>query len=88
MKLSENISINKYAIKIIKTKQLPYKTIYALNLIKLEILKIYIETYLKTRFIQLFKSLVDTFIIFDKKFDNSLYLYLNYQDLNNLIIKN
>lgn len=54
----------------------------------LEILKAYIDTYLKTGFIQPFKSLADAPIFFDKKPNNSFYLYVNYQDLNNLTIKN
>lgn len=40
--LSENISINKYAILLIEGKQLPYGPIYALKLVELKTLKIYI----------------------------------------------
>ena len=54
----------------------------------LETLKAYIETHLKTGFIQLFKSHTGVLILFDKKPDGSLRLYVNYQVLNNLIIKN
>ena len=55
---------------------------------ELETLKIYIKTHLRTRFIQPLKSLVSTPILFDKKPDSSIYLCVNYQSLNNLIIKN
>lgn len=55
---------------------------------ELEILKTYIETDLKTRFIQPFKSLADAVILFDKKPDGSLHFYVDYQGFNNLIIKN
>ena len=55
---------------------------------KLEILRIYIKTYLKTGFIQPFKSFAGAPILFDKKLNNSLHLYINYQGFNNLIIKN
>ena len=51
IELSKNISINKHAIKLINEKQLPYKPIYAFNLVELETLKAYIKTHLKTRFI-------------------------------------
>ncbi len=55
---------------------------------KLETLKAYIKTHLKTGFIRPFKSPVGTPILFDKKLDSSLCLYVDYQGLNNLIIKN
>ncbi len=35
MRLSENTSINKYAIKLIEDKQLFYRPIYNLKLVKL-----------------------------------------------------
>lgn len=66
IELFKNISINKYIIKLVEDKQLPYKSIYTLNIVKLEILKTYIKTYLKTRFIQSFKSLISAFILFDR----------------------
>lgn len=61
--LSENISINKHTIILEEDKQLLYGLIYSLGLVKLETLKTYNETYLKTGFIQL-KSLVGAFIFF------------------------
>lgn len=51
MKLLKNTSINKYIIEIIENKQLSYKPIYSLKLVKLEILKIYIKNTLKSGFI-------------------------------------
>lgn len=77
--LSENININKYAIKLKDSKQLFYKPIYSLRLIKLlETLKIYIKTHLKIGFIELFKFLADVHILFDKKPDSILYPYVDY----------
>ena len=55
---------------------------------ELEILKTYIKTHLKTGFIQPFRSPADAPILFDKKQDNSFWLCVDYQGLNNLIIKN
>lgn len=43
--------MNEYVIKLIYRKQPSYRPIYALNLVKLETLKTYIETHLKTGFI-------------------------------------
>ncbi len=51
MELPENTGINKYAIKLINGKQPLYGLIYALSLVELKTLKIYIETHLKTGFI-------------------------------------
>ena len=72
---------------MIEKKQLPYGLIYTLRPVELKTLKTFIETYLKTRFIQSFKSTASAFILFDKKVDSNLHLYVDYQDLNNLIIK-
>ena len=59
-------------------KQPLYGLIYILNLIELETLKTYIEIHLKTRFIWPFKSPAVASILFDKKLDSSLRLYINY----------
>lgn len=65
MKLPENTSINKHAIKLEDDKQLPYRPIYSPDPVELKTLKTYIETYLKTRFIWLSKSPADALILFD-----------------------
>lgn len=51
IKLPKNTTINKHLIKLVKDKQLLYKTIYSLKLVELRTLKTYIKNYLKTRFI-------------------------------------
>ncbi len=51
MELLENSGINKHAIELIEEKQLPYKPVYTLSLVKLKTLKAYMETHLKTGFI-------------------------------------
>lgn len=88
MELLRNPSINKYAIELVEDKQPLYKLIYALSPMELEILKAYIETYLKTGFIQSSKFLAKALIIFDKKADKSSQLRVDYWGLNNLVIKN
>ncbi len=88
MELPENTEMNEHAIKLIKGKQPPYGLIYALSLVKLETLKAYIKTHLKTRFIRPSKSLAEAPILFDKKPDSSLRLCVDYRGLNNLTIKN
>lgn len=55
---------------------------------ELKTLKAYIKIHLKTRFIHHSKSPTGSPIIFDKKSDRGLYLYMDYRGLNNLTIKN
>ncbi len=55
---------------------------------ELEILKAYIENNLANGFIWPSKPPVGVYILFDKKPDGSLRLYVDYQGLNNLTIKN
>lgn len=46
------------------------------------------KTHIKTEVICSLKSPTRTFIVFDKKSNGSLRPYVDYQDLNNPIIKN
>ena len=66
IELYENIFINKYVIKLGKDKQAPYEPIHSLRLVEQKTSKIYIETDLKTGFIQLFKFIVGVPIFFNK----------------------
>ena len=86
--LLERIELNEYVIDLENGKQPLYRPIYSLGTVKLETLKIYIKTHLKTGFIWPFKSLADAPILFDKKPDGSLRLCIHYRDLNNLTIEN
>ena len=88
MKLLEKMGINNHAIKLQKDKHPSYGPIYTLRLIDQKIPKTYIETYLKTRFIQFSKFSLSASILFDKKLDNRFYLCINYQELINLTITN
>lgn len=88
IKFPKNKNINKHAIELVEDKQVSYSLIYTFNLIELEILKAYIKTYQKTKFIWLLKYSADALIFFDKKCDGSLHLGINYWGLNNLTIKN
>ena len=78
IELLENTAINKHAIQLHDGKQPPYKPMYSLGPVELETLKTYIETHLKTRFIQPFKSPANAPILFDKKLDGSFWLFVNY----------
>lgn len=78
IKLSENTDINKYAIELIERKQPSYDSIDSLGLVELGMLKFYIETRLKTGFIELSKSLSIAFILLNKKPNKSLRLCIDY----------
>ena len=86
--LSECIDLNKHSNKLEDGKQLSYGRIYSVRLMELETLKTYIETHLKTGFIQPSKSPASTPILSDKKPDGSLCLCMDHRGLNNLTIKN
>ena len=51
-------------------------------------LRAYIEKHLVNDFIRSFKSSVEALILFVKKKDDSLRLFVDYRDLNQLTIKN
>ena len=85
---SENIGMNKHAIELEKGKQPPFSPIYSLGQVEWETLKTYIETNLANGFIRLFKSPAGAPILFDKKPDGSFHLCVDYQNLNNITIKN
>lgn len=48
MELPGNTGINEYIIELVEDKQPSYSSIYAFSPVKLEILKTYIKTHLKT----------------------------------------
>ena len=85
--LSKRTKLNEHAINLEDGKQPPYGPVYSLGLVKLETLKIYIETHLKTGFIWPFKSPAGAPILFDKKPDGSFRPCVDYWGLNNLTIK-
>ena len=88
MELPKNTDINEHVIELIESKQPPYKPVYSLGPLRLEMLKAYIQTHLKTRFILPSKSPAGTPILFNKNPHGSLRLCVNFWGLNNLTIKN
>ena len=86
--LLERTEFNQHVIKLEEGKQPPYGPTFSLGPVKLETLKTYIETHLKTGFIRPFKSLTGTPILFDQKPNGNFCLCVDYQGLNNLTIKN
>ena len=88
VKLLENIGINEHAIKLKEGKQPLFGPIYSLGLVEFNTLKTYIKTSLAINFIWPTKSPTEAPILFDKKPDQSLRLYVNYWGFNNLTIKN
>ena len=84
----KRIGANEHAIELEKGKQPPYGPIYSLGLVELQILKTYIRTNLSNSFIRASKSPAGAWILFVRKPDGSLRLCVNYQELNNLTIRN
>lgn len=78
IELLKHNDINDHAIKLVNSKQSCYKLIYNLGPVELEILKTYIKTHLKTRFIKLLKFFAGALILLEKKLDKNLYLFVNY----------
>ena len=87
-KLLKYIRIYNYDIELADDQQPPYNFIYSLGLVELKMLKTYIKNNLARGFIRPSKFSIRAPIFFDKKLDQSLRLYINYQSFNNLIIKN
>ncbi len=88
VELSEHTGINNHAIKLVDNLQFPYGPLYSLSPVELEIWKAYIKNNLANSFIKPSKSPAGAPILFDKKPNNSIRLYLDYQGLNNLTIEN
>ena len=88
LELLEHTKVNNYFINLLDTKQPSYGLIYSLWPVELEILKIYINANIASSFIKSSKSATCTLIPFIQKKNNSFYLYMDYQGLNSLTIKN
>ena len=86
--LPENTGINEHAIELKEGKQPPFRPIYSLGPVELEMLKTYIKTNLAESFIRPFKSPDGAPILFDRKPDRSFCLCVDYRGLNNITIKN
>ena len=86
--LPERTGVNKHVMEFEKGKQPLYGSIYSLGLVELKSLKTYIETNLANGFIRSSKLPAGAPILFIRKTNGSFYLCINYQELNNLIIKN
>ena len=80
--------MNENAIELEEGKQPPFGPIYSLEPVELETLKTYIEINLANGFIRPSKSPAGALILFDRKLDGSLRLYVDYRDFNNITIKN
>ena len=86
--LLEWTKINDHPINLLDDKQQPYGPIYGLGAGELETFKTYIKANLASGFIRPSKFPSSTPIPFLRKNDGSHYLCIDYQRLNNLIIKN
>lgn len=88
IKLLENMSINEHIIKLENNKQSLHGLIYSQDPVKPKTIKTDIKSNFQTGFIWLFKCLIGAEIFYNKKPNGSFQLYVNYQSLNNLTMKN
>jgi hypothetical protein len=86
-KLALNRDIN-LAINLLPGKEPLYRLIYLLSLRELVALKEFLKKNLAKGFIQESKSPTNAPILFALKKDGSLRLYINYQGLNTITVKN
>ena len=86
--LLEITNLKQYAMKLQEGQQPFYWLIYNLGPVELKMLKTYIKINLANNFIRSLKSLANAPIFFVWKPDGNFCLYVNYQGLNNLTIKN
>ena len=77
-----------HVIDCVDSKKPLYRSIYSLSENELSIFQAYIDKNLANRFIKPSKSPYVTIIFFTLKSNSKLWLYANYQSLNNLTIKN
>ena len=77
-----------HKIKLRNGKTLKFFKIYNLNETELNILRKYFEKNLRKGYIRKFKSLTKYSVIFVLKKNGKLRLYIDYQQLNDIIIKN
>ena len=77
-KLLEKTGMNEYVIELEKDKQPPFRPIYSLEPVELEILKIYIKINLANSFIRPSKSPIGAFILFNKKPKRSFHFCVDF----------
>ncbi len=75
-----------HAIEI--TAESSYESLYNLSNTELTILRQYLNDVLAKEWIKHFISSTDVFILFILKKNDNLHLYMNYQDLNKITVKN
>ena len=78
----------KHSIDFMKKKTSCIDCVYNMSQDKLVALRNYIANALKKNWIRSFNESTETFVLFVKKSDDSLRLYVNYRKFNEVIIKN
>jgi hypothetical protein len=76
------------AINLVPGAAPPHQPLYSLSRTELELLRKYLDEYLSRGWIRHLKSLAGAPILFAKKKDGSIRLYVDYQGLNKVTVKN
>ena len=80
--------LNNYKIELKLDIELNYNSLYLISQDELKILKKYLDDNLVKRFIRSNSFLVILLILFIKKLNKNLRLYVDYRALNAIMIKN
>lgn len=88
MELFKNTIMNKYAMQLVKDKQSPYLAYLQSQTSKNRGFNNLHQDPFENKVFLSLKSPAEAPILFHKKPDSSLYLYINYQGFNNLTMKN
>ena len=77
-----------HKISLMEEKESTFKSIYKLLKNELKVFGTYLNKYIKKEFIRFLISLTKYPILFISKSEEELWMYINYQQLNEIMIKN
>ncbi len=89
--LSDSLNMHdqmKHFIDLMKSKMFCIKSIYKMTQDELTVIQNYLDSALKKKWIHLLSSSAEASVLFVKKSNESLYLCMNYRDLNEITVKN
>ncbi len=78
----------KHFIDLMKSKMFCIESIYKMIWNELAVIWNYLDSTLKKKWIHSSSSFAEAFVLFIKKLNKSLYLCVNYHDLNEITVKN
>ncbi len=89
--LSDSLNMHdqmKHFIDLMKSKMFRIKSIYKMTWDELTVIWNYLDSALEKKWIHSSSSSAEASVLFVKKLNESLHLYVNYHDLNEITVKN